>query len=188
MQWSIAHDHYASRILQRQRFSLLLNHIVLAYLMRARHESKVDPPYFDEASSNDDGLNAQRASRQRGNSVRTWPSVSLSSWNFSLGMMRAKHTKNKRISVSVENRVTGCVCDKAEQIHLSCGRVAKAQWLQSGYNHCHVRRELLHHLAYFGIMTHPTVWERVPETRRQASSAHDISRSVISHDQSLDSV
>ena len=127
MQWSIAHSHYASRILQQQIFSLLLNHIVLAYLMRARHESKVDPPYFDDAGSTGDGSGAPAASNQYGNRVRTQPGVSLTSWNFSLGMTTAKHTKIKRMSVNGENRVSSYMCGKAVRITLSFERVVKAQ-------------------------------------------------------------
>ena len=136
MQWTIAHSHYASRILQRQRFSLLLNHIILAYLMRARHESKVDPPYFDDAGSTGDVPESPEASGQCGNSVRTQPGVSLTSWNFSLDMTTTKHTKIKRMSVNGENRVCSYMCGKAVRITLSFGLVIKAQWLRSGYNHC----------------------------------------------------
>ena len=127
MQWTIAHSHYASRILQQQIFSLLLNHIVLAYLMRARHESKVDPPYFDDAESTGDGSGAPESSGQCGNSVRTQPGVSLPSWNFSLDMTTAKHTKNKRMSVNVDKRVIGHLCDKETQISLNFASVDKAQ-------------------------------------------------------------
>ena len=127
MQWSIAHSQYASRILLQQIFSLLLNHIVLAYLMRARHESKVDPPYFDDARSTGDGSGAPEASGQCGNSVRTQPGMSVTSWNFSLGMTTAKHTKIKRMSVNGENRVSSHMCGKAVPITLSFERVVKAQ-------------------------------------------------------------
>lgn len=127
MQWTIAHSHYASRILQRQRFSLLLNHIILAYLMRAQHESKVDPPYFDDAGSTGDVPESPEASGQCGNSVRTQPGVSLPGWNFSLHMTTAKHTKNKRMSVNVDNRVIGHLCDKETQISLNFASVDKAQ-------------------------------------------------------------
>ena len=127
MQWSIAHSHYASRILQQQIFSLLLNHIVLAYLMRARRESKVDPPYFDDAGSTGDDAEAPTASGQCGNSVRTQPGMSVTSWNFSLGMTTAMHAKFKRMGVNGENRVSSHMYDKAVRITLSFERVVKAQ-------------------------------------------------------------
>ena len=51
-------------------------------------------------------------------------------------MTTAMHTKNKRMSVSVDNRVTEYMCGKDAHIALSFALVVKAQWLRSGYNHC----------------------------------------------------
>jgi hypothetical protein len=55
---------------------------------------------------------------------------------FSLGMTTAMHTKNKRMSASVDNTVTGHLCGKGVRISVSFALVVKAQWLRSGYNHC----------------------------------------------------
>ena len=60
-----------------------------AAALRARHESKLGPPYFDDADSNGDGLKPWRASKQCGNSVRTQPGVSLDTPGVSLARVLA---------------------------------------------------------------------------------------------------